>query len=292
MNVRTETVSAVNAPNSFVEAGGRRLAYRTIGEGKPIVLCVRFRGTMDVWDPAFLDALAAHGFQVVTFDYSGLGHSTGERSMNPFDLAKDASDLIAALALRDVVISGWSLGGLAAQAALAVFPQNISHAVLIGCIPPGPQVKLGEQLFYDTAVIPDYTLEHETILFFEPKNPASVAAAARSVARIAARSEGRSPPVPVDWAAANLGTEPKANPFPADIVLEALRTTTLPILHVGADHDIPFPVENWYAHSGEFPTVQLITWPNAGHGPQHEFPEAVAEQIATFVRATTGKAQA
>jgi len=50
------TVSAVTAPNQFVETNGRRLAYRSIGSGKPIVLCTRFRGNMDVWDPAFLES--------------------------------------------------------------------------------------------------------------------------------------------------------------------------------------------------------------------------------------------
>jgi hypothetical protein len=29
------------------------------------VLCTRFRGNMDVWDPAFLDALARNGFRVI-----------------------------------------------------------------------------------------------------------------------------------------------------------------------------------------------------------------------------------
>jgi pimeloyl-ACP methyl ester carboxylesterase len=90
----------------------RRLAYRTIGTGKPIVLCTRFRGNMDVWDPAFLDALATNGFRVITFDYSGLGLSTGEKSYDPVSLARDAKELIEALGLNDAVISGWSLGGL------------------------------------------------------------------------------------------------------------------------------------------------------------------------------------
>jgi len=43
----------------------------------------RFRGVLDLWDPAFIDGLAAQGFQVVIFDYSGLGQSTGEKSYNP-----------------------------------------------------------------------------------------------------------------------------------------------------------------------------------------------------------------
>ena len=90
----TTAVLAVEAPNQFADINGRRLAYRSIGAGKPIVLCTRFRGTMDVWDPAFLDALAANGLRAIVFDYSGLGHSTGERNMNPLVMAQDARDLI------------------------------------------------------------------------------------------------------------------------------------------------------------------------------------------------------
>jgi pimeloyl-ACP methyl ester carboxylesterase len=276
--------SAVDAPNQFVEVRGRRLAYRSIGQGRPIVLCTRFRGNMDVWDPAFLDALAAQGLRAITFDYSGLGLSSGERSFDPVAMARDASDLIEALDLQDVVISGWSLGGFVAQILVVAYPARISHAVLIGTVPPGPNVKPAEQLFYDTAVIPDYTLRDEEILFFEPRSAASREAARRSSARIAQRTQGRSVPVPVDWAAANLGKEPKSPLFPADAVLEGLKRTQVPILHIGGDHDIIFPVENWYALNQQLPTVQLLTFPSAGHGPQHEHPEACAEHIASFVR--------
>ncbi|NYE59413.1 pimeloyl-ACP methyl ester carboxylesterase [Duganella sp. 1224] len=281
------TITAINTPNLKVDIRGRTLAYRSLGDGHPIVLCTRFRGTMDVWDPAFLDALAANGLRVITFDYSGIGQSSGEKSMHPGALANDAYDLIDALGLDQVVISGWSLGGMAAQIALAVYGQRISHAVLIGTTPPGHLAKPAEQLFYDTAVIPEYTLEDETILFFEPTSPASVAAARRSVARIAQRTEGRSPPVPLAWAAENLGSTPKNPLFPADAVMDALKTTTIPVLHVGGDHDIIFPVENWYALNQQLPTTQLLTFPHAGHGPHHQHPLAVAEYIASFVRNTS-----
>jgi pimeloyl-ACP methyl ester carboxylesterase len=277
---------AVTARNQYVDTKGRRLAYRSIGAGKPLVLCTRFRGNMDLWDPAFLDSLAAGGFRVITFDYSGLGLSTGEKSYDPVALAKDARDLIEALDLNDLVIGGWSLGGLAAQVVLAMFPQRLSHAVLIGTSPPGPNVKPAEQLFYDTAAIPDNTFEHEVILFFEPLSPASREAARRSADRIAQRTKDRSVPVPAAWAASILGDKPKSPLFPADAVLAALKTTTIPILHVGGDHDIIFPVENWYALNRQLPTVQLLTFPRAGHGPHHEHPEACAEHIATFVRTT------
>jgi len=289
MSAMSSKAGSVLAPNQFVETGGRRLAYRSIGEGTPIVLCTRFRGNLDVWDPAFLDALAARGFRVITFDYSGLGLSTGDRNYNPVSLAQDAHDLIEALGLKPVVIGGWSLGGLAAQVVVAMFPELISHAVLLATGPPGPTVKSGEQLFYDTAAHPVNSFEDEVILFFEPRSQTSRDAARRSADRIAHRTEGRSVPVPADWASAHLGSQPRNPIFPADAVLTALRNTNVPILHVGADHDIIFPVENWYALNGQLPTLQLLTFPRAGHGPHHEHPEAAAEHIATFVRTSASR---
>jgi pimeloyl-ACP methyl ester carboxylesterase len=280
--------TAATAPNRYIESKGRRLAYRSIGEGTPVVLCTRFRGNMDVWDPAFLDTLVECGLRVVTFDYSGLGLSTGERTYNPVSLARDAVDLIEALGLNRAVIGGWSLGGLAAQVAVAMFPQAISHAVLIATGPPGPLVKLSEQLFYDTAVIPENSFEDEVILFFEPRSTASREAARRSADRIAQRTQDRSVAVPADWAAANIGNRPRNPIFPSDAVLAALKATRIPILHVGGDHDIIFPVENWYALNEQLPTLQLVTFPRAGHAPHHQHPEAAAAHIATFVRTTTG----
>ena len=287
MHIVDLNVTAVNAPSQFVETRRRRLAYRSIGSGTPIVLCTRFRGNMDLWDPLFLDSLAARSMRVVTFDYSGLGLSTGTRSYDPVSLARDAKDLIDALEFDKVVIVGWSLGGLAAEMFVAAYPENVSHAVLIGTGPPGPLVKTAEQLFYDTARIPENTFEDQVILFFEPRSQASRAAARLSIDRIAGRRADHSVPVPIEFATAALGTRPRNPMFPADAVLAALKATTTPILHIGGDHDISFPVENWYALNGQLPTVQLLTFPRAGHAPQHQYPVASAEHIATFVHSRT-----
>jgi pimeloyl-ACP methyl ester carboxylesterase len=45
--------------------------------GVPLVFCHRFHGTMDDWDPAVVDALAAER-RVILFDNAGIGLSTGE----------------------------------------------------------------------------------------------------------------------------------------------------------------------------------------------------------------------
>ena len=76
-----EPIRAVNAKTQFAEINGRKIAYRSIGEGTPMILCLRFRGNLDSWDPAFLDELAKN-YQVIVFDYSGFGLSTGTPSTN------------------------------------------------------------------------------------------------------------------------------------------------------------------------------------------------------------------
>ncbi|SHH41173.1 alpha/beta fold hydrolase [Streptomyces sp. 3214.6] len=278
---------AVHAPNQVIETRGRRLAYRSIGHGRPLVLCTRFRGNLDTWDPAFLDTLAEQGFRVITFDYSGLGLSTGTPSYNPASLARDAGDLIEALGLDRIVLAGWSIGGIAAQVALTQYPQLISHLVLIGTRPPGPLIKQAEKLFYDISRKPENDLVDEGVLFFEPASKQSLQAARTSHDRIAARTTETSVPVPWRWASEQIADRPRSRIFSADPVLDLLKTTSIPVLHIGGDHDICFPVENWYALSQQLPTLQLLTYPRAGHGPQHQHPQASAHHIATFVASTS-----
>jgi pimeloyl-ACP methyl ester carboxylesterase len=134
---------------------------------------------------------------------------------------------------------------------------RISHVVLLATSPPGPIVKAAEQLFYETAAHPVNTSEDEVILFFEPRDEASRIAARASAQRIASRQAGHSVAVPWEWAVKNLGSSPKNPAFPAAAVLDALRLTSIPVLHIAGDHDIVFPVENWYALNQRLPTLQL-----------------------------------
>ena len=287
MTTTATSATAVDAPTQFVEANGRRLAYRSIGAGEPIVLCNRFRGILDTWDPAFLDGLA-RSFTVITFDYSGLGRSTGHASYDPRALANDANDLADALGLDTIIIGGWSLGGLAAQTLAAIHSSRVSHAVLIGTGPPGPVTHPPEQLFYETALKPVNDLVDETILFFEPVSAASRKAARRFArAHRGQRTRDLSVPIPPEIYTRLLQENAGPDIFPdRSGVRDFLSSTTMPVLVISGDHDIVFPIENWFARVRELPTTQIICLPRAGHGPQHEFPSAVADYIATFVRTT------
>lgn len=278
--------TALTAPNRSVEMDGRSLAYRRFGQGPDLVLCVRFRGTMDSWDPLFLDLLA-RDFTVTVFDYSGLGLSTGTPSYARQDMAKDVDDLVTALGLGRVAIAGWSIGGIAAQVFAALHPAKVSHVLAIGTMPPGLMVKASEPLFLQTAFKPENGIEDDYILFFEPDSARSRAAGDASCARIRSRSTVTDAVTPPDVMIGSvIASSDPTTPFPdPDGAYQAFyRSTDIPVLALSGDHDIMFPVENWYAMNDLWPTLFVATWPESGHGPQHQYPELSADLIASFVK--------
>ncbi|MBL8900333.1 MAG: alpha/beta hydrolase [Planctomycetes bacterium] len=280
--------SALTAPNRSAKIDGRELAYRRFGEGPDLVLCMRFRGTLDLWDPLFLDTLA-QSFTVTVFDYSGLGLSTGTPSYAKAAMAKDVHDLVEALGLEKVILGGWSLGGFAAMVYAAMHPQKVSHVLAIATMPPGPMIKPFEPLFFEAATKPVYSVEDEYVLFFEPSSSRSRRLADDSLARIASRSGVKDRITPPDVFLSSLAaSSDPSSPFPdPEGALSAFfRTTSIPVLALCGDHDIMFPVENWYALNDLWPTLFVVTYPDCGHGPQHQYPELAAQMIASFVTCT------
>jgi pimeloyl-ACP methyl ester carboxylesterase len=284
MNTMGPRTSGVTTRNQFVEINERRIAYRSVGEGLPLILANRFRGIMDDWDPAFLDALAQH-HQVIIFDYSGFGLSAGAPNSTILEFARDVKDLANALGLRKIVGGGWSFGGFVAQILATEYPELVSHTILIGTRPPGKNAYPIEQIFLDTAYKPVNTFEDEIILFFEPDSESSRQAAKRSHGRLAERTEDRSVPIPMllleyygkgtaDFEADKRGAR------------ERLATSRIPVLVISGDHEICFPPQNWFMLVDQIPTMQLIVIPQAGHGPQHQHPEMIASYITTFIQST------
>lgn len=70
----------IETPNRKVGAAhGITYAYRRCGPRgaqPPLLLLQHFRGTLDSWDPALVDALAAER-DVIAFDNAGVGLSSG-----------------------------------------------------------------------------------------------------------------------------------------------------------------------------------------------------------------------
>ena len=106
-----------------VTAGnGIEYAYRDLGEGDvPLVLLQHFRGNLDNWDPALVDALAADR-RVVTFDNVGVGATTGRTPSTVEAMAHDAIAFIEAMGVQRVDLLGFSIGSFVAQEIALIRP--------------------------------------------------------------------------------------------------------------------------------------------------------------------------
>jgi pimeloyl-ACP methyl ester carboxylesterase len=283
--MQTDAEDAVNSKTQFAETKGKKLAYRSIGIGETIILVNRFRGTLDTWDPLFLDKLAEN-YNVVTFDYSGIGSSSGTLPTDIVAVAEDVRDLAEFLKLKSIVVLGWSYGGLVAQVAALQYPDLISHAILVGTNPPGKNEIPLEQAFLDCALKPINDFNDEVILFFEPNSEASIKAAQLSHDRIAQRIDVSK--IPSTMAVFELYFAGGAGLREDNLKFRnQLKATTTPILVICGDHDISFAVENWFVLLRELATTQIIVFPHTGHAPQHQFPELTAKYITNFIQLTT-----
>src|ERR1700747_3746512 len=112
----TATVGYTGASTQRVTAeDGIEYAYHDLGAGDvPLVLLQHFRGNLDNWDPALVDALAA-GRRVVRFDNVGVAATTGRTPDTVDAMAHGAIAFIDALGLEKVDLLGFSIGSFVAQ---------------------------------------------------------------------------------------------------------------------------------------------------------------------------------
>ena len=134
----TPTSEYLAAPNRVVSAAnGIDYAYRQVSEGTPaLVLLQHFRGNLDNWDPALVDALARDR-RVVTFDNAGVGGSTGTTPSTIAQMARDAITFLEALELGAVDLLGFSIGSFVAQEIALFRPAVVRRLVLASSAPRG-----------------------------------------------------------------------------------------------------------------------------------------------------------
>ena len=126
------------SPNRVLSTvNGIDYAYRDIGEGTPpLVLLQHFRGNLDNWDPALIDALATDR-RVVTFDNIGVGGSTGTTPSTITQMANDAIAFLDAMEFEQVDLLGFSIGSFVAQEIALIRPAVVRRLVLASSAPAG-----------------------------------------------------------------------------------------------------------------------------------------------------------
>lgn len=125
--------TAQDAKTQFVESHGVKYAYRYIGptSGVPLVLHMHFRGNMDFWDPALINALAEKR-PVIIFDNAGVGKSTGQVPETIQGWADHLIAMVRAIGLEQIDLLGFSMGGAAAQMVALTAPKLVRKLILAG----------------------------------------------------------------------------------------------------------------------------------------------------------------
>jgi pimeloyl-ACP methyl ester carboxylesterase len=129
----------VDTENRVLSASnGVDYAYRTTGasQATALVTLQHFRGNLDNWDPALIDALASRR-RVVTFDNRGVAASSGRTPNTIAQMALDAIDFIDALEVGEVDLLGFSIGSFVAQEIALVRPSIVRKIVLASSAPQG-----------------------------------------------------------------------------------------------------------------------------------------------------------
>ena len=148
-NVTASTVSIVSVPVQTAHTSMGAVGYRIFGSGPPLVLITGYGGTMEAWDPRFVDALA-HNHRVVIFDNAGIGNTRALSTPLTIDaMANQTSALIDVLGLKKPDVLGWSMGGMIAQALAVQHPSQVGRLVLCATFPGTGTVKPSQAAIND-----------------------------------------------------------------------------------------------------------------------------------------------
>ena len=268
------------APTQFVEANGIRFGYRRFGnpQGVPIVLNQHFRGTMDYWDPAVTDGLAATR-EVILFDNVGIASSSGEVPPSIPRMATNAIAFIRTLGLSKVDVLGFSIGGMVAQECVLQAPDLARKLILVGTGPRGADMSASRSTkifegFYDPP-------EHLWLaVHFSPSAAGRAAGLAFLERKL--RRANREPEVTEDAAArqrAAIG-DYIAGGESAQGRLDDIR---LPTLVVQGSNDVIIPTINSYTLQQRLPNAQLIIYPDANHGSFYQYPDLFLRHALLFL---------
>ena len=261
------------------------MRYRRFGGGAPppLLMLQHFMGTLDNWDPAVTDTLAA-GREVILFDNAGVGRSTGSVPDTVRGMATHALAFLDGLGVTTCDVLGFSLGGMIAQQIAQDRPSMFRKMILVGTAPRG-----GEDIMHlekPTLAKPlnDSTLRGYAVLqkiFFAP-TPSSQAAGQAFIERLQQRKEDVEPASGPAVARAQVASFREWEQF-TGARFSDLKNIRQPTLVVNGVHDDMIPVSNSYSLGEHLPNAVLLTYPDSGHGSLFQFHESFTRQAGAFL---------
>ena len=275
------TFQADLADTQYIEGPSSRFAYRRFGAQSdvPLVMALRFRGTIDHWDPALLDVLGSER-DVIVFDNIGTGRSTGIPPTTIFGMANGLLEFTDALGLEHVDLFGWSLGGIVVQAATLQRPGLVRRLVVAGSTPGGvPDMPAPPDNVWPTALKPVNDDEDFLYLFF-PETDAARGAGLASLRRLDTRLNSSHAAVAPETVA---HSSKRPNTL-GTAVWDRLPELRLPVLVANGAHDVMVSSYASYAMSQRLPNAKVILYSDAGHGFLFQDTDGFGREVLGFLR--------
>jgi pimeloyl-ACP methyl ester carboxylesterase len=268
-------------------ANGIDYAYRDTGGGSegavPLVLLQHFRGNLDNWDPALIDALAAMR-RVIAFDNTGVGGSAGTTPDTIEQMARDAIAFLAAMGFGQVDLLGFSIGSFVAQQIALVRPALVRKLVLASSAPQGAAGMHGWAPEVIDAVGTPLTSPEAYLGVFFARSAASRQTGQEALRRIYARTENRD--TATTWATREAQYDAVCTwGIPDHAKLQQLSCLQMPVFVANGDSDPMILPHYSYLLAGLMPQARVKIYPDSAHGFLFQHHAEFAADVGEFLSA-------
>ncbi len=262
-------------------ANGVDYAYRDTEGGLPLVLLQHFRGNLDNWDPALIDALAT-ARRVVTFDNTGVGGSTGTTPGTIEQMAHDAIAFLAAMGFSHVDLLGFSIGSFVAQQITLVRPDMVRGLILASSAPQGAAGMHGWAPEVIGAIGTPHTSPEAYLDVFFTRSAASRQAGTQAQRRIYARTEDRD--TATTWATREAQYDAVCTwGIPDHTRLQRLSGIDVPVFVANGDSD-PMILPHYSSQlAGLIPHARVKIYPDSAHGFLFQHHAEFAADVEAFL---------
>jgi pimeloyl-ACP methyl ester carboxylesterase len=253
-------------PNQRVSAAdGIEYTYRDTGDsGVPLVLLQHFRGNLDNWDPALIDALASTR-RVVTFDNAGVGGSTGTTPDTVDGMAHDAIAFLAAMEFSQVDLLGFSIGSFVAQEIALMRPALVRRLVLASSAPQGAGGMHGWAPEVIGAIGTPETSPDAYLDVFFSRSASSRQAGKEVLQRMYSRTKDRDEAT--TWATREAQYDAVCTwGIPNHALLQRLSAIDMPVFVANGDSDPMILPHYSYLLAGLIPQARVKIYPDSAHG--------------------------
>lgn len=239
------------------------------GEADDVLICAAGNGRPAAQFDEAAVRLADSGLRVVTFNYRGIGRSTGSlEGLTLHDFANDVWRIADWIGCPTVHLLGKAFGNRVMRTASSDRPEDVATITLLaagGEIPPSAEVQTRFRRYFDPSISKQEWVQLHAEINYAPAN-AHLAAAAADL--------GTYPAVAGSQARAVETTPPE----------EWLLGGTAPMLVMVGLDDVVAPPENGLRLAESRPDATLIGLSNCGHSMLDEQPDTIIRLLARFLR--------